>query len=262
MRSERGQQPKDSDLLMRPATPEDVDGLAALFWSARQASQPAIPPPARPREDVPRWMLERVADGEVWLAEDGSRPVGLLVLEGDWLHSLYVAPGRTGQGIGSALLDLAKTLRPRGLGLWVFVANERARRFYERHGFVEVRRTDGRHNEERVPDIEMAWPDPSSLAGLRARVDDVDDRLAVLLAERAELTARIQQVKPVPGRAGRDEAREREIVERMALLAPGLGSDRLARIMQQVIGEGLDAAEAATGTAQTRTGSVDPAGDR
>jgi hypothetical protein len=30
-------------------------------------------------------------------------------------------------------------------------------RFYERHGFVEAERTDGRRNEERAPDIRYVW---------------------------------------------------------------------------------------------------------
>jgi chorismate mutase len=168
--------------------------------------------------------------------------VGLLLLEEDWVHSLYVAPGRTGEGIGSVLLDVAKSRRPRRLGLWVFESNQGAQRFYRRHGFVELRRTDGADNEERAADIEMAWPDPASLAGLRGRIDDLDDRLAVLLARRAETTARVQRVKQVPGHAGRDAAREDEIVRRMARLAPELGEERLRRIMAVVITESLDAA--------------------
>jgi len=234
--------------VVRPAGAEDADALAALFLDARAAAYPAIPRPVHPPDDVHRWWRGRVeAPGcEVWLAEeDEGRPLGLLLLEADWLHSLYVAPDRTGEGIGSLLLDLAKTRRRR-LGLWVFVTNAAAQRFYARHGFVEVRRTPGtgpEGNEEGEPDIELAWPDPASLAGLRARIDDLDDRLALLLAERAETTARVQRVKQVPGHAGRDLAREDEIVRRMAALAPGLGEERLRRIMHLVISESLDAAD-------------------
>ena len=237
-----------TDLLVRPATPGDADALATLFLRARAAAYPAIPRPVHSPEDVRRWWSSRLEarpeEGvEVWLAEREAAPVGLLLLEHDWLHSVYVAPGLTGQGIGTVLLELAKSLRPGGLGLWVFQANEAAQRLYRRHGFVELRRTDGSDNEERSPDVEMAWPDPGSVEVLRRRVDSVDDRLAILLAERARLTARIQRRKDVPGHAGRDRAREAQIVDRMARLAPELGPEGLAAIMDVVITVSLDAAE-------------------
>ena len=234
-----------AEVVVRPATVQDADALASLFLRAREAAYPAIPRPVHPPDDVRRWMRDRFdAPGcELWLAADGDSPVGLLLLEDSWVHSLYVDPERTGDGIGSLLLGVAKHARPRGLGLWVFETNEGARRFYRRHGFVEVDRTDGSQNEEGEPDVEMAWPDPRSLQGLRGRIDDLDDRLAVLLAERAETTASVQRVKDVPGHAGRDAEREDEIVRRMARLAPALGEARLRRIMHAVISESLDAAD-------------------
>jgi chorismate mutase/GNAT superfamily N-acetyltransferase len=236
--------PSEPDLTVRPATVEDADALATLYLTAREAAFPSMPRSVHPDADVRRWVRSRFdADGvEVWVAERDAVPVGLLLLEGEWVHSLYVDPAHLGQGIGSTLLELAQGLRPGGLGLWVFASNTGAQRFYARHGFGEVRRTDGSDNEEREPDVEMAWPDPASLAGMRRAVDAVDDRLATLLAERARLTARIQRLKEVPGHAGRDPAREREIVARMARLAPELGEERVARIMDRVIREGLDAA--------------------
>ena len=238
-----------ADVLVRPATAADVDALADLYLGVRQAAYPSMPRQIHSPDEVRRYIgadLDK-PEHETWLAEHDDEPVAMMVLQGDWLHSLYVAPGRTGQGIGTVLLDLAKSRRPRRLGLWVFQSNEGAQRFYRRHGFVEVRRTDGTGpdgNEEQQPDVEMAWPDPDSLAGLRGRIDDIDDRLAVLLAERAETTGRVQRVKEVPGHAGRDAERERQIATRMARLAPVLGPERLQRIMHAVITESLDAAEA------------------
>jgi chorismate mutase/ribosomal protein S18 acetylase RimI-like enzyme len=239
--------PSEPDLTVRRATADDAAPLATLYLAARASAVPAIPPVVHAADDVHRWLAGRVAspEAEVWLAERDDHPpgpLGLLLLEGDWLQSLYVAPGHTSEGIGTLLLDLAKSLRPAGLGLYVFESNTRAQAFYARHGFAEVRRSDGSDNEEGAPDVELAWPDPASLTGLRRRIDAVDDRIAALLAERAALTAAIQRVKPVAGQAGRDRAREDEIVARMARLAPSLGADRLRRIMQQVIAESLDAA--------------------
>ena len=236
--------PSEPDLTLRPATLEDAEPLATLYLTAREAAYPSIPRSVHPASQVRQWFRGRfdTPGTEVWLAARDDVPVGLLLLEDDWVHSLYVDPALVGRGIGSALLDLAKSLRPDGLGLWVFVSNAGARRFYARHGFGEVRQTDGSDNEEREPDVELAWPDPASLAGMRHRIDAIDDRLADLLAERAGLTARVQQVKEVPGQAGRDPDREDEIVARMARRAPALGELRIRRIMQQVISESLDAA--------------------
>jgi len=150
-----------ADLTLRPAEPDDAEALSTLLLDAREAAYPSMPRLLHPPDDVRHWLRSRFdADGvEVWLAESDAVPVGVLLLENAWLHSLYVAPGLTGRGIGALLLDLAKSLRPDGLGLWVFESNVGAQRFYRRHGFRVMRRTDGSENEERQPDIEMAWND-------------------------------------------------------------------------------------------------------
>lgn len=242
-----------ADLTIRPATADDADPLAELFWDARQAAYPAMPHTVHTLAEGRHWFREVLgvvprtlpmpADRETWVAERAGEIVGYLVLDPDWLDSLYVRPGLTGQGIGAALLDLAKGLRPEGFGLWVFESNVRAQEFYRRHGLIAVRRTDGAGNEEGEPDLEMVWVGPERLAGIRRRIDALDLRLAELLNERALLTAAAQAEKAVGGQAGRDVAREAEIVARMAAVAPDLGSAAVARIMHAVITASLDAAE-------------------
>lgn len=83
---------------------------------------------------------------------------------------------------------------------------------------------------------------PAGLAECREAIDRVDATLAVLLDYRATLAGAVQRHKPVGGQAGRDPAREREIVRRMAQRAPHLGARRIAAIMAAVIDAGLDAA--------------------
>ncbi|MGI5292384.1 chorismate mutase [Nonomuraea polychroma] len=84
---------------------------------------------------------------------------------------------------------------------------------------------------------------PATLPECRAAIDRVDAALATLLERRAELAGIVQRIKPVGGFAGRDMARERALVARMALRAPSLGEARLAPIMNAVIEAGLHLAE-------------------
>lgn len=235
---------EEPDVELRPATPADAPALAAVHLAARSAAVPAMPPSVHPDDDVLPWVTGWLAeDGEAWVADVGGTPVGYTRFTSTWLDQLFVEPGHAGQGIGTLLLDLVKSLRPDGFALWVFESNEPARRFYRRHGLVELEHTDGSANEERAPDVRMAWPGRDPMSYLRTQIDEVDDDLAVLLARRAALTAVIQRFKTVPGHAGRDPQREAEIAARMARHAPGLGAAGLGRIMHEVITVSLDATD-------------------
>jgi GNAT superfamily N-acetyltransferase len=90
------------------------------------------------------------------VADDGDGVVAVLVLKDEWIDQLYVEPGHTGRGIGGQLMAVAKRERPSALRLWTFEANVRARRFYERHGFVSTGSTAG-DNEEGAPDVRYEW---------------------------------------------------------------------------------------------------------
>ncbi|MEV4365428.1 chorismate mutase [Nonomuraea sp. NPDC049637] len=84
---------------------------------------------------------------------------------------------------------------------------------------------------------------PATLAECREAIDRVDAALATLLERRAALAGVVQRLKPVGGFAGRDLARERALVARMAARAPQLGEERLASVMNAVIEAGLHLAE-------------------
>lgn len=81
----------------------------------------------------------------------------MMSLENGWIDQLYVDPEWSGQGIGSSLIRLAKERYPNELAVWTFESNIGARRFYERHGFHEAERTDGRDNEENTPALRYLW---------------------------------------------------------------------------------------------------------
>lgn len=92
-------------------------------------------------------MVSRAEPPVRWVATVEGSVVGMMVLGGEDLDQLYLAPAWQGQGIGGRLVHLAKQLRPAGLALWTFQVNVSARRFYERHGFVAAECTDGHRNE-------------------------------------------------------------------------------------------------------------------
>jgi len=145
---------------VRRAGPADAEALSDLYLRARAAAahDGSIPPPVHPEEETRGWISGVIAERETWLGLSCAREVvGLLVLDGGWIDQLYVAPDHLGRGIGSRLLEVAKRERPDGLRLWMFVSNTGAQRFYARHGFSEVQRTDGCWNEEGAPDIQLAW---------------------------------------------------------------------------------------------------------
>lgn len=145
-------------IAIRRGEPCDAPAAAELYLRARKAAAGAIPALAHDDDDVRGFFAGVVvAERELWLAEASGAPAALLVLNGDWIDQLYVEPELTGRGIGSALLEHAKRERPARLRLWSFRSNVGAQRFYERHGFRELQRTDGSENEERSPDILYAW---------------------------------------------------------------------------------------------------------
>ncbi len=96
--------------------------------------------------------------------------------------------------------------------------------------------------------VRPAPPEPAagshrSMDEARGAIDRVDAALAALLERRARLAGEVQRLKPVGGWAGRDQRREREVIEGMARRAPGLGEQRLQAIMDAVIEAGIDLAE-------------------
>ncbi len=226
-----------TELTLRPATEADGEALTGIHLGSRRAA--TMPPGVHTDDATRHWLAARLREDEVWLAELDGLPVGYARFTDTWLDDLYVLPAYAGRGVGSALLDLVKAQRPDGFCLWVFEMNAPARAFYAHHGLLELERTDGSGNEERSPDVRLAWPGCSPLVFLRGLIDEVDDQLGDLLARRTALTAAVQDIKHDPAR---DPDRERAIAEAMAARAPSLGVERLSRIVHTIITESLDAA--------------------
>ncbi|MCX5387246.1 GNAT family N-acetyltransferase [Streptomyces sp. NBC_00083] len=96
------------------------------------------------------WMSDPRRRGTDLVADNGAGAVGWVSV-GPYrgaipgarvgeVYALYVRPDLIGQGVGRALLDAAHiSAKAQGfdsVALWVLGGNERARRFYERAGYV------------------------------------------------------------------------------------------------------------------------------
>jgi RimJ/RimL family protein N-acetyltransferase len=145
------------DTTLRAATDEDAPRVADVLIASRRAFQP-FAPSVHSNADVRQWVRDTlIPTGGVTVACAAYHVVGVIATardpEASWIHQMFVAPGHTGSGIGTRLLNHALATLPRPVRLYTFQANTRARAFYERHGFTAIAWGDGSGNEERCPDV-------------------------------------------------------------------------------------------------------------
>ena len=141
---------------LREATPGDVADIIEVFHLSRAAAMPWLPLLHTPEEDLV-YFSGQIERGSGWVVQGEAELLGFAICSPGWLDHLYVRPDERGKGVGSALLQNAKDDQPSGFDLWVFQRNLPAHAFYRRHGFDEVRLTDGAGNEEKEPDALMRW---------------------------------------------------------------------------------------------------------
>lgn len=147
----------------RRAGPEEWPELADVFMAAR-AAMPYLPA-LHTAEETRAFLRDVAGSHEVWAVAlplyGRLRIAGFAAIDDrpgeTWLAHLYVHPALQNHGLGEALLDAVKTQRPQGFSLWTFQENRGARRFYEDRGLVCERLTEGRDNEEKLPDALYVW---------------------------------------------------------------------------------------------------------
>jgi RimJ/RimL family protein N-acetyltransferase len=148
-------------MALRAARTADAPAVAALYLASHRHWLPYAPL-AHDDADVHRWFAEHcLPAGGVCLAiDEDERLLGFVAAsvdpagEGAWIDHLYLQqPAEVGGGLGSLLLQHALRGLQRPVRLYTFAANEGARRFYERAGFVAEAFGDGSGNEEGRPDV-------------------------------------------------------------------------------------------------------------
>ena len=159
---------------IRSAKESDAPAIAAAEWSTAETPGLLV---QRPGEIPVSAFAAKIAAlsrlGSYWVAEEGDAVVGHAFLEpmpmaGNahvFILSIVVHPGRTGRGVGTALMDhLLRWARARPelrkVELNVRATNARAVALYEKHGFIEEGRRLGRvatADGTFIDDVLMAW---------------------------------------------------------------------------------------------------------
>ncbi len=133
---------------VRFATFDDIPAVILLLTELFTQEVDFSPDVERQRRGVER-ILSSPSVGRIFVCERNAQVVGMVSLlfsvstaEGGpaaWLEDMVVAPGHRNRGIGGALLEHVLRLANREgfsrITLLTDRANERAQRFYARHGF-------------------------------------------------------------------------------------------------------------------------------
>jgi GNAT superfamily N-acetyltransferase len=147
-----------AEVTVRPFAEADFDYLVRRWHETNLASYPYCAEHQRHAlDDAFAFFRGRVlVQCEVWIAEASGELLGLIALRAPWIDQFAVFPEHQRRGVGTALLSKARELSPRELRLYTFRRNERARAFYERHGFVPVA-VGISPAPECEPDVEYRW---------------------------------------------------------------------------------------------------------
>jgi ribosomal protein S18 acetylase RimI-like enzyme len=147
-----------SDPEIRRLRPEELEAVVRMWRRSREDAQPWLE--ARmghsPDDDLRHFRDVIASKYEVWVAAEAGLAVGLLALADGHVDQLYVDPAAQRRGVGTALIEHARSLFPSGLRLFTHQRNARARAFYEKLGF-RVIRFGVSPPPESEPDVAYAW---------------------------------------------------------------------------------------------------------
>ena len=101
-------------------------------------------------------VRDLLPQAELYVHEDaGTRQIdGFIGLTENHIEGIFVVKSARSKGIGKALLDYAKSRKPR-LDLSVYQKNERALAFYRREQFVV--QSEGIDEDTNEAEIQMLW---------------------------------------------------------------------------------------------------------
>ncbi|NNH72107.1 GNAT family N-acetyltransferase [Nocardia uniformis] len=132
-----------TDVTIRPATAVDAEAVGRIWWSGWQDGHLGKVPDelvaVRTEESFGARAVERIADTTVTVVADTV--AGFVMVNGSEVEQVYVSRDYRGSGVADLLLTAAERQVAAGghARAWLAVVpgNARARRFYERSGWID-----------------------------------------------------------------------------------------------------------------------------
>jgi ribosomal protein S18 acetylase RimI-like enzyme len=147
-----------TDLVIREYRASDFDAVTILWRISREKSLPDFQLEKGHffYEDRDYFQSHVLMENQVWVVEKGQRLVAFMAMNQEFVDQLYIHPDHWRQGIGNALLDLAREQSPEHVWLYTLQINLNARAFYEKNGFV-AEKFGVSPPPESEPDVEYHW---------------------------------------------------------------------------------------------------------
>ena len=147
--------------ILRKATIDDANAISNVYLNSRKKLV-SFAPLVNSDDSILQWIRNvLIPDEQVIVAEKQGRIIGMMSLTSDKatgrINQFYILPESVGHGVGTVMINMAKSILGSRIKLWTFQENIGARRFYERHGFHAVEFDDGSGNEENCPAVLYEW---------------------------------------------------------------------------------------------------------
>ena len=140
--------------MVRKFETQDLDAVMQIWLQANLDAHAFIP--ASFWEAHFEMVRDLLPQAELYVHEDaGTRQIdGFIGLTENHIEGIFVVKSARSKGIGKALLDYAKSRKPR-LTLSVYQKNERALAFYQREQFTV--QSEGIDEDTNEAELQMLW---------------------------------------------------------------------------------------------------------
>jgi len=154
------------DFIFRQALPSEHGDIDRVLRAAVTPYMQRLGRETEPPVDYPKWLSAAIDRGDLFVADEASRIVGVAWTErrdtGLYLEWLAVDPAKQRSGLGSWLLvrleEVARSRGDRAMSLTTAEMMEHLLRLYGRHGFEIVHRGPPDHGKDAHIRVIMVKP--------------------------------------------------------------------------------------------------------